>query len=663
MAAIWQEVPRRPRRRAARLLVGMLVAGLLAGGAGATPTESASTEASDGAVVTPDGGRYRGPLVDGLRSGKGRVDWENGAYFEGNFDRGLYDGAGHLHEATGEDFEGVFERGLAEGRGRQRSANGTTYEGPFHAGHPQGNGRLDDGRGNVYEGQFVAGQFEGQGRLSTPQGEFEGHFHLGRLEGIGSARYRDGRRYQGEFAGGRFEGRGRYESAGASEVYEGQFVADAFTGEGTFTSRSNGSHTGHFVNWRPDGPGRYIDPQGDAYEGRFSQGSLDGAGVLRYHDGARYEGEFKGWLPSGAGVLVRANGDAYRGSFAHGVFDGPGTLTFARPRPDGRTQEQGTWHLGHLGGGVDEAAARANVESALYLQPALLARRLDELQPRRPGAINLFLLEVAGDGSQEVFHREVDFVQAQFAARFGTQGHAVQLVNSRNTIEQAPLATVTSIRRAVAAIAARMDREEDILFVFLTSHGSRDHRLLLDLEGMPLPPLEASELGRILRESGIRWKIVVVSACYGGGFIEPLDDGHTLVITAARSDRRSFGCSDDSDFTYFGRAFFEQALPAADSLQDAFARASTLITHWEDRDRLAAAAAATAARTTADGSASAADAKPTPAATRDEDDDDGHSLPQMRCPEAVRLQLEHWWAQRAGAPAPAASPMPNSAQP
>jgi hypothetical protein len=131
----------------------------------------------------------------------------------------------------------------------------------------------------------------------------------------------------------------------------------------------------------------------------------------------------------------------------------------------------------------------------------------------------------------------------------------------------------SSIREALQAIAARMDKEHDILFLFLSSHGSKDHKFVLDQSGMDLRRLSASELAELLKETGIRWKAMVVSACYSGGFIDPLKDDHTLVITAARHDRRSFGCSDDSEFTYFGEVLFKDTLPQSASFQDAFAKA------------------------------------------------------------------------------------------
>src|SRR6202008_625674 len=67
-------------------------------------------------------------------------------------------------------------------------------------------------------------------------------------------------------------------------------------------------------------------------------------------------------------------------------------------------------------------------------------------------------------------------------------------------------------------------------------------------------------------------------------FIHPLQDGRTFVIAAAPKDRRSFGCADENDFTYFGRAFFKESLPKAASFQDAFRKAEGLVDEWERKD-------------------------------------------------------------------------------
>jgi hypothetical protein len=281
------------------------------------------------------------------------------------------------------------------------------------------------------------------------------------------------------------------------------------------------------------------------------------------------------------------------------------------------------WHYGRLRKTDEDERHRteANVETALYGQPALLSRALEAIAPRGSGTANLYFLGVAGEGYQEVFRREVDFVRGQFDADFGTRGHSVVLVNSRNTVGSLPMATVTSIRQALGAIAAAMDKQQDILFLYITSHGSRDHEISLGLPGMELAALSAHDLSAALKESAIRWKVVVLSACYSGGFIDDVRDPSTLVITAARHDRRSFGCADENDFTYFGRAFFKESLPKSSSFEEAFARAERLITEWEDQDARKNKTAQ------ADGEAAQSDQ---------------HSLPQMEDPPAIREHLRQW---------------------
>ncbi len=83
------------------------------------------------------------------------------------------------------------------------------------------------------------------------------------------------------------------------------------------------------------------------------------------------------------------------------------------------------------------------------------------------------------DGSQEVFRREVDFVRAQFSEKFNLSLHAIALINSRNSIDKEPMATITSIGESLDAIAKKMDKEQDILFLFLTSYRSKEHEFTL----------------------------------------------------------------------------------------------------------------------------------------------------------------------------------------
>src|SRR6185295_1862294 len=110
-----------------------------------------------------------------------------------------------------------------------------------------------------------------------------------------------------------------------------------------------------------------------------------------------------------------------------------------------------------------------------------------------------------------------------------------------------------------------------VLFLVLSSHGTRDAMIEVSNTGIPARGLAAETLANLLREAGIQWRVVVVSACFSGAFVEPLADAHTIVLTAASKSRSSFGCSDDRDLTYFGEALFRDAMPAAPDLRAAFA--------------------------------------------------------------------------------------------
>jgi hypothetical protein len=498
----------------------------------------------------------------------------------------------------GARYYGPLRNGKLHGEGKLIWANGTVYEGGLADGLMSGRGKVRWANGQAYEGEFRDGMMDGRGRMTTPDGAvYEGEFKRSFFNGQGEMVYPDGRKYRGDFVLGSFQGKGHYEAPNGAR-YEGEFL-----------------------NWRMHGKGRFTDPGGNVYEGTFVNGEFEGKGTLSGPQGNRYSGDFKQWRFHGQGELRLASGDVYRGGFADGNYDGQGTLTFAKPRPDGTTRQSGLWRYGMLEGEQREQRrlAAANVETALYNQRALLAQAIGALAPRDPARINLFLLAIGGDGSQEVFRREVEFVRGQFAERFGTAKRSIALINSRSTVATAPMATATSIREALAAFAARMDRQQDILFLFVTSHGSRGHELVLDQNGMDLPHLSAADLGRLLRESGIRWKVVVISACYSGGFLDPLKDDGTMVITAARHDRQSFGCADENEFTYFGRAYFKEALPQASSFQDAFRKAEVLVQEMEVRELKA------------------------PAGTPS---DERHSLPQISSAPAIEQQLQRWWNQK-----------------
>jgi hypothetical protein len=226
-----------------------------------------------------------------------------------------------------------------------------------------------------------------------------------------------------------------------------------------------------------------------------------------------------------------------------------------------------------------------SAESLLYAQPARVDAAIASLAPQRAGEIDLFAIGFAGDGAESVFRNEIEHFERMIAQRFGLPQRTVPLVNHPDTVDSMPLATLGNLRLALHGLGNRMDRGEDMLLLFLTSHGSADHELHVALDDLPLDPVSPQDLRDALDDAGIEWRILIVSACYSGGFIDALAGPRTLVITAARQDRPSFGCGVTSEITWFGQAFLVDGLNATLDLPAAFTQARRDIrTRERERD-------------------------------------------------------------------------------
>ena len=222
-------------------------------------------------------------------------------------------------------------------------------------------------------------------------------------------------------------------------------------------------------------------------------------------------------------------------------------------------------------------------ESLLYDQPARLVAAVDHMAAREPDAANVFYLGFAGDGEQEIFKREELFAQQVLGEHFNSDDRSVDLINDNDDRDAYPLATVSGLQQSLKLIASRMDLDQDVLVLMLTSHGSRDGLAVVN-GTLPLLQLNPIDLQHALDESGIKWRVVIVSACYSGVFVDALKGDNTLVITAADADHSSFGCDDDRDLTYFGEAFLKDSVSTTQTLEQAFKKAADLIQQRETRE-------------------------------------------------------------------------------
>ncbi len=254
--------------------------------------------------------------------------------------------------------------------------------------------------------------------------------------------------------------------------------------------------------------------------------------------------------------------------------------------PLGLVYRQGSlWEIPYNENNVAKANYGLETEALFYSQQNQLERELTALQEERKGVRDIFLIGVAGYADQDVFVKEVDSVARLFRERFDASGHIVRLINNNKTLASAPIASATNLKISLNRVAQVMNKEEDILFLFLTSHGSQT-QFSLQLWPLKLNQLAPAQLRKMLDETGIKNRIIVVSSCYSGGFIKALSDDHTLVITAAAPDKTSFGCSNENEWTYFGDAYFNQALRKTRSFLDAFTMAKNQIAAREKKEKI-----------------------------------------------------------------------------
>jgi hypothetical protein len=223
-------------------------------------------------------------------------------------------------------------------------------------------------------------------------------------------------------------------------------------------------------------------------------------------------------------------------------------------------------------------------ETVFHRQGELLVEQLVELAPERPGVEDVYFLGVAPYAYQDTFINEQRVARGLMEQRFDAAGRALTLANHESTLEALPLATVTNLRASLAYLGETMNIEEDVVVLAISTHGTENHELAFQMPPLALAQLNPTLLARMLADAGIKWKVIVVSACYAGGFIEPLKDENTLIITASDATNTSFGCEPGSQMTWFGDAFFDKALRATRSFTGAFAMARAAVAEREAKE-------------------------------------------------------------------------------
>ena len=150
---------------------------------------------------------------------------------------------------------------------------------------------------------------------------------------------------------------------------------------------------------------------------------------------------------------------------------------------------------------------------------------------------------VSGDGSISAFDNAV------------TKMSSILTERGKITDPKKMLARSGSNRATVSSIQDTLTQDSvntDACFIFMTSHGSRGMGFYLNTTTTQyLTPIKLASMLDIACMN--KPTIILVSACYSGFFsdTQALRRDNVAILTAAASDRTSFGCGVENQYTYW----------------------------------------------------------------------------------------------------------------
>lgn len=248
--------------------------------------------------------------------------------------------------------------------------------------------------------------------------------------------------------------------------------------------------------------------------------------------------------------------------------------------------------IGQQGFNSEEAAKNGwsmeqNRSAGWYLaQHKRLNTAIAALQPQRPSVVDVYVISIGLD-SDAVFGREASEAAKVLSRRYGATGRTIFMTAGADGKSTGiPQGSPPTLATALAAVADRMNLKEDVLVLFATTHGDpvsglayRDGK---DGVGMIAP----QRLANLLDGLGFQRRMILLSACYAGVFIPKLTSDDSIIVTAASSNRTSFGCAPGNDWTFFGDALINNALRKPQPFDSATDEAVSLISKWETELRL-----------------------------------------------------------------------------
>ena len=215
-------------------------------------------------------------------------------------------------------------------------------------------------------------------------------------------------------------------------------------------------------------------------------------------------------------------------------------------------------------------------------------QRWPSLQPQRPGVVDAYVVVVRARRRSGVQPRGAEAGRV-LASRFDAAGRTIVLANDEGSGQgrRAGLAA-TAWRSRSRASPSSMNRNEDVLVLYTTSHGIARRRARFTA----IPAAAPRIISPLAARGDARPARIQEPADHPPGLlfraVRPRARGRRARSSSPprREDRSSFGCPAGNDWTFFGDALINHAMRQPLPFDVQFRRASAMIAAAEDRDRL-----------------------------------------------------------------------------
>jgi hypothetical protein len=183
----------------------------------------------------------------------------------------------------------------------------------------------------------------------------------------------------------------------------------------------------------------------------------------------------------------------------------------------------------------------------------------------------------AGDDAEPVFDNATRAFDQRLIAAGVPAGNIHRL--SASTAELSPSVEPAYAKALLHRIAGLSAQPGDRCLVFLTSHGERGAGVWLARSNLALSPDELADA--LSRGCGPAPTVVIVSACYSGGFAAgKMAKPNRIILTAARNDRPSFGCQPHRRYNFFDECLLG-ALPKSPTWRAVFEKSAQCVHRME----------------------------------------------------------------------------------